>query len=145
METQKLHRGRLLDHVQLVVRDLDASRRFYDAVFEVLGVPLGGEMEGGFWYDELFVSSRESEAALGKLTGRVHLAFQTRDRAMVEAVHAAGLRAGGSDNGAPGERAHYHAGYYAGFLLDPDENNVEAVYHGAAERSAESVEITFES
>ena len=63
---------------------------------------------------------------------------------MVEAWHRAGLKAGGEDNGAPGERP-YHPGYYAAFLLDPDGNNVEAVFHGAANRSADSVEITFEA
>lgn len=143
METQSLHRGRLIDHIQLVVRDLDATRRFYDAVFEVLGVPLGGEGDSFFWADELFVSTAGSEAAAGKLTGRCHLAFQAQDRAMVDAFHKAGCAAGGEDNGAPGERP-YHPGYYAAFLLDPDGNNIEAVFHGEAERSAKSVEITFE-
>lgn len=142
METQSLHRGRLIDHIQLVVRDLDATRRFYDAVFAVLGMPLGGEGDNFFWVDELFISTADSEAAAGKLTGRHHLAFQAQDRAMVDAFHKAGCAAGGKDNGAPGERP-YHPGYYAAFLLDPDGNNIEAVFHGEAERSAESVEITF--
>lgn len=144
METQRLHRGRLIDHIQLVVRDLEASRRFYKALFEVLELPLSGEGDDYFWVDELFVSTADSEAAAGKLTGRHHLAFQARDRAMVEAWHKAGLKAGGGDNGAPGERP-YHPGYYAAFLLDPDGNNVEAVYHGAARKSADSIEITFEA
>ena len=142
METQELYRGRLIDHVQLVVRDLSASRRFYDAVFQALGVPLGGEAESHFWVDELFVSTADSPEAQGALTGRHHLAFQAKDRAMVEAFHRAGLAAGGQDNGAPGERP-YHPGYYAAFLLDPDGNNIEAVHHGPAERSAEAVKITF--
>lgn len=142
METQELHRGRLIDHIQLVVRDLGASRRFYEAVLEVLGIPIGGEAEDYFWVDELFVSSKDSEAALGTLTGRHHLAFQARDRATVDAFHKAGLAAGGRDNGPPGERP-YHPGYYAAFLLDPDGNNIEAVHHGEATRSAPSVKITF--
>jgi hypothetical protein len=54
------------------------------------------------------------------------------------------LAHGGRDNGAPGERP-YHPGYYAAFVLDPDGNNVEAVYHGAAERSADAVRITFDA
>ena len=144
METQTLHRGRLIDHLHLVVKDLPASRRFYGAVLDAVGVPIGGEGETYFWADELFVSSPDSEAALGRLTGRHHLAFQAGDRAAVEAFHRAGLAAGGTDNGAPGERP-YHPGYYAAFLLDPDGNNIEAVFHGAADRSADSVEITFES
>lgn len=142
METWELHRGRLIDHVQLVVKDLPASRRFYEAVFKVLEIPLGGSAAEHFWADELFVSSPDSPEALGQLTGRHHLAFQAKDHATVEAFYRAGLAAGGQDNGAPGERA-YHPGYYAAFLLDPDGNNIEAVHHGPAQRSAPSVKITF--
>ncbi|SEN28380.1 Catechol 2,3-dioxygenase [Stigmatella aurantiaca] len=142
MEAQRLHRGRLIDHLQLIVRDLDASRRFYVAVFNVLGVPIGGEGEDWFWADELFVSTASSAAAAGVLTGRHHLAFQARDRAMVDAFHAAAIAAGGRDNGAPGLRS-YHPGYYAAFVLDPDGNNIEVVFHGPAGRSTPSVEITF--
>jgi len=142
METQELHRGRLIDHVQLVVRDIEASRRFYTAVFEALQVPIAGGGDDHFWADELFVSTADSEAAQGELTGRHHLAFQARDRAMVEAFHRAALAHGGRDHGAPGERT-YHPGYYAAFALDPDGNNIEAVYHGEAERSAASVKIVF--
>ena len=144
METQSLHRGRLIDHIQLVVRDLEASRRFYQALFEVLELPISGEGEDFFWVDELFISTAGSEAAAGKLTGRHHLAFQARDRAMVDAWHQADLKAGGEDNGAPGERK-YHPGYYGAFLLDPDGNNVEAVFHGEAEKSADSVVVTFQA
>ncbi|CAN7168799.1 VOC family protein [Acidovorax delafieldii] len=142
MEAQEIHRGRLFDHVQLVVRDLAASQAFYTAVLEALQVPMGGADEGYFWADELFVSSADSPAAQGHLTGRHHLAFQARDRAMVDAFYRAALAHGGTDNGAPGERA-YHPGYYAAFVLDPDGNNIEAVFHGDAQRSAASVKITF--
>ena len=142
METQELHRGRLIDHIQLVVADIEASRRFYRAVFEALGIPIGGEAQDYFWGDELFVSTADSAAAHGRLTGRTHLAFQAADRETVARFHEAGLAAGGTDNGAPGERP-YHPGYYAAFLLDPDGNNIEAVYHGEAKRSADSVKISF--
>ena len=142
METQTLHRGRLIDHIQLVVRDLPASRRFYSAVLAALEVPIGGAADDYFWADELFVSTRDSQAAQGALTGRHHLAFQARDAAMVDAFHRAALAHGGQDNGAPGERP-YHPGYYATFVLDPDGNNIEAVYHGEATRSAASVQIRF--
>jgi catechol 2,3-dioxygenase-like lactoylglutathione lyase family enzyme len=141
MEINEFHRGRLLDHLQLVVRDLDASKHFYKAVLGALGRQLDGEGDGYFWCDELVVSTAQSPAALGQLSGRMHFAFQTRDRAMVESFHQAGLQHGGTDNGAPGLRP-YHPGYYAAFLLDPDGNNVEAVFHGASNRSAESVVIT---
>lgn len=142
METNEIHRGRLIDHLQLVVEDLERSRRFYGALLDAIGVPLGGEGPDFFWADELFVSTATSRAAAGVKTGRVHFALQAADRATVDRAHAAGLAAGGEDNGAPGPRP-YHPGYYAAFLLDPDGNNVEIVHHGPADRSAESVKITF--
>ena len=138
----ELHRGRLFDHVQLVVKDLAASKRFYAAVFSALEIPMGAEGEDYFWADELFVSSKDSKAAQGALTGRTHLAFQAKSREAVDRFHRAVVTAGGKDNGAPGERP-YHPGYYAAFVIDPDGNNVEAVFHGPAERSAQSVKITF--
>lgn len=145
MALQEMHIGRLIDHIQLVVRDLAASRRFYESVFDALGIPLSGSGENYFWADELFVSTADSEAAAGELTGRHHIAFQARDRATVDAFYRAGLAAGGRDNGAPGERS-YHPGYYAAFLIDPDGNNIEAVHHGAPkERSADSIIVTFEA
>jgi len=142
METQELHRGRLIDHIQLVVRDLAASKRFYSAVLHALNIPVGGEGEDYFWADELFVSSKDSPAAQGTITGRTHLAFQAKNREAVERFHSAALSAGGQDNGKPGERS-YHPGYYAAFVLDPDGNNIEAVFHGPSARSVESVRITF--
>ncbi len=134
VELSQWHRGRLIDHISLVVADYDACRRFYGAVLEVLGVPLV-DGEGYFFADELFVSPGDP------LTGRTHLAFQAADEAMVRRFHAAALAAGGRDNGAPGPRD-YHPGYYAAFVLDPAGNNIEAVYHGPAVRSAASVVMT---
>ena len=143
METQELHRGRLVDHIQLVVRDLSAARRFYTGIFESLNIPIGGTADDYFWADELFISTSESKAAQGHLTGRHHLAFQAESRNMVDSFYKAALANGGKDNGSPGERPHYHPGYYAAFVLDPDGNNIEAVYHGEAKRSAPSVRINF--
>jgi catechol 2,3-dioxygenase-like lactoylglutathione lyase family enzyme len=131
----EIHKGRLLDHVHLRVSDLEASRRFYTAVTEALGVPLGFGNESAFSIDELFVSDD------GEPTSRVHIAFQAADEDAVRRFHEAGLAAGGTDNGRPGPRD-YHPGYYAAYLLDPDGNNLEAVYHGPAERSAPSVVFT---
>lgn len=142
MEINELHRGRLIDHIQLVVRDLNASQAFYSAIFDTLGIPIGGMGDGFFWADELVVSSADSPAAQGRLTGPVHLAFQASDQAMVAAFYKAALDHGGKDNGAPGLRE-YHPDYYAAFVIDPDGNNIEAVFHGPAQRSASSVKVTF--
>lgn len=129
----ELKRGRLIDHLHLRTRDLDASHRFYAAIFGVLGIPLV-KGDDHFFADELWVDR-------GETPSRVHFAFQAADRAMVERWYEAGLAAGGKDNGGPGERD-YHPGYYAAFLLDPDGNNVEAVFHGPSTRTADAVTIT---
>ncbi len=128
------HRGRLFDHVHVRVRDLETSKRFYAAVLGALGHELG-EREGEFWADELYVS------ATGEPTTGVHMAFVAADREAVDRFHEVALASGGRDNGGPGERD-YHPGYYAAFVLDPDGNNVEAVYHGPVELSAPSVVVT---
>lgn len=141
METQELHRGRLIDHIQLVVRDLPASQVFYQAVCAALEIPMGGVGEGYFWIDELFVSTADSPAALGQLTGRHHLAFQAKSPTMVDAFHKVALASGGTDNGRPASASTTRL--LRRFVLDPDGNNIEAVYHGPAQRSAESVLISF--
>jgi catechol 2,3-dioxygenase-like lactoylglutathione lyase family enzyme len=129
----ELHRGRLIDHVHLRVKDVEASKRFYRAVMSAIGLEDAFvEGHGLFYADELFV-----DAAATYVT-RVHVAFQVPDLETVHAFHRAALGAGGRENGAPGERP-YHPGYYAAFVLDPDGNNIEAVFHGPAERSAKSV------
>jgi catechol 2,3-dioxygenase-like lactoylglutathione lyase family enzyme len=132
----EFHFGRLIDHVHLRVSDLEASKRFYRAVVAALGRP-GSLVEGTghFRIDELFVDKADGPVS------RIHLAFQAPDRETVGAFHRAALGAGGRDNGAPGERS-YHAGYYGAFVLDPDGNNIEAVFHGEARRSAASVVAT---
>lgn len=127
------HYGRLIDHLHLRVADVERSKRFYRAVLEALGLADAyGEGEGYFYADELYVDRAESTVS------SVHLAFQARSMAQVQAFHAAAIGAGGADNGPPGPRK-YHASYYAAFVLDPDGNNVEAVWHGNTDRSAESV------
>lgn len=128
-----LHRGRLIDHLHFRVADLEASKRFYKAVLAVIGVPVQ-ESPDHLAADELWIDQGENPT-------RVHLAFQTLDRAMVDRFYAAALAAGGRDNGRPGERD-YHPGYYACFVLDPDGNNIEAVNHGPATRSADTVVFT---
>jgi len=132
------HVGRLIDHVHLKVRNIAASRGFYDAVFGALGLPPTAGGEGFFYADELYVSTARPPAE--PLTSGLHLAFQAADRDAVHRFHAAALAAGGRDNGAPGERA-YHPGYYGAFAFDPDGNNIEAVHHGPIQRSAPSIVI----
>lgn len=132
----EFHRGRLFDHVHLRVADVDASKRFYQAAFNALG--LGGEVvegDGNFYLDDLYVDKADGPVS------RVHIAFIAKDRETVQAFHKAVLAAGGRDNGGPGERE-YHPGYYAAFAFDPDGNNVEAVFHGPFKRSADSVVYT---
>jgi catechol 2,3-dioxygenase-like lactoylglutathione lyase family enzyme len=131
----EFHQGRLFDHVHLRVRDLEASKRFYSAALESLGRELTHELDRAFVADELFVSDD------GEPTSRVHIAFQAADRDTVHRFYEAALAAGGRDNGQPDERA-YHPGYYAAYVLDPDGNNVEAVFHGPTNRSAASVVVT---
>lgn len=126
------HKGRLIDHVHILVKDLEASKAFYKSIFEVLGIPVGGEGPHYFWADEFYVSADP------QWTTRLHLAFQAPDKDTVRRFHAAALASGGRDNGLPGER-HYHPGYFAAYVLDPDGNNIEAVHHGPVERSSRSV------
>ena len=126
----------------MVVRDFAASKAFYTAVFNALNIPIGGSDERNLWADELFISTSDSDEVEGHLTGGIHLAFQAQDRAMVDAFYRTAMAQGGRDNGAPGERS-YHPGYYAAFVLDPDGNNIEAVFRGTTERSAVAVRIRY--
>lgn len=121
----------MFDHVGLKARDLAASVNFYRAALAGLGhvVAAGDESYAGIgppgapalW---LYASN-------ASLAGGTHLALSADSRAAVDGFHAAGLAAGGRDNGAPGVRADYGANYYAAFLVDPDGNNVEAVCYAA--------------
>jgi catechol 2,3-dioxygenase-like lactoylglutathione lyase family enzyme len=132
----QFHRGRLIDHVHLRVKDLAASKRFYRAALEALGK--GSAISEGTEYfsaDELWI-----DAADGAVS-HVHVAFQADGPEQVKRFYTAALEAGGRDNGPPGERQ-YHPGYYAAFVLDPDGHNIEAVFHGPATRSADSVVLT---
>jgi catechol 2,3-dioxygenase-like lactoylglutathione lyase family enzyme len=138
---RELHIGRLIDHVHLRARDLAATRRFYRAVLTALGKPIAADDEHHLSCDELWIDAHVDDRGDDRASAtHVHLAFQAKDRDAVRRFHEAGLAAGGRDNGAPGERK-YHPGYFGAFLLDPDGNNVEAVHHGPAERSAESIVI----
>jgi catechol 2,3-dioxygenase-like lactoylglutathione lyase family enzyme len=123
----------MLDHMGFGVSDYERSKAFYAQALAPLGISLlmepiaeaagfGADGKPFFWI----------ETRGGAVTGRLHVAFATEDRANVDAFHAAGLAAGGTDNGAPGVRAIYHPNYYGAYVLDPDGHNIEAVCHRPA-------------
>ena len=120
----------MFDHVGLNVKDYKASRAFYEPALAALGCGVVMAFEewnaAGFGKDgkpSFWISQRDP---VGTAT---HVAFACPDRATVDAFHEAALAAGGTDNGGPGIREHYHPRYYGAFVLDPDGNNVEAVCH----------------
>ena len=116
----------MYDHIGLKVKDLDAAVRFYEAALEPLGHALASQNESGAGFGPPGEPALWLYLATGSMAG-VHVAFRAPDRKAVDRWHAAGLKAGGRDNGRPGVRADYGSTYYAAFLLDPDGNNVEAV------------------
>ncbi len=121
----------MLDHVGLHVEDFADSMSFYEKSLAPLGIkPLHGEAGSYFGFGDtrpFFWISTSSERQPHATA--VHIAFAAKNKEEVNAFHAAALAAGGKDNGAPGYRVEYHAGYYGAFVLDVDGNNVEAVYH----------------
>jgi len=122
----------VIDHVGLGVSDLDASKAFYEQALRPLGYQLLMQRDGsaGFGVDgkpDFWINVNRP------VSGPVHVALASPDRATVQAFHAAGLEAGGRDNGPPGLRPQYHASYYGAFVLDPDGNNIEAVCHRLAQ------------
>ena len=125
----------MLDHIGLTVGDIARSRAFYDAALAPLGVHVTMEVTPEQTGGSSHVGYGAGEQAyfwIGDVDqgrGGTHVAFVASNRAAVDAFHAAALAAGGRDNGPPGLREHYHPGYYAAFVLDPDGYNVEAVCH----------------
>ena len=130
----------VIDHVGLRVSDLPASRRMYAAALAELGFSvLGeGEFEGDAYVlfgrggsDDFSLHSVGSEPGRDRVTAGVHVAFSAPDADAVERWHGSAVRHGGTDNGPPGLRPEYSGRYFAAFVLDPDGNNVEAVFHTA--------------
>jgi catechol 2,3-dioxygenase-like lactoylglutathione lyase family enzyme len=120
----------MFDHVGIRVGDRDASRCFYDTVLAALGHP--GRYEELFdEWDDFAIAEVENDHPL---TQRLHVAFVARSEAEVDAFWQAGVDAGYESDGEPGLRPIYHEDYYGGFLLDPDGNSAEAVYHGRPRR-----------
>jgi catechol 2,3-dioxygenase-like lactoylglutathione lyase family enzyme len=114
----------VIDHVTLRVSDFETSKAFYDCVLAPLGF---GEpsQHAGFAERGDFSIAQDGEP----LSENIHIAFAAKSREEVDAFHRAAMEAGYRDNGAPGERTMYHEGYYGAYVLDPDGNNVEAVFH----------------
>ncbi len=130
--------GGVVDHVGIRVSDLAASRRMYAAALAELGFSVLGEGEfRGDTYvlfgredsDDFAVHSVGSEPGKDRVTTGAHIAFVAPDAEAVERWHAAATGNGGTDNGVPGVRPEYSGHYVAAFVLDPDGNNVEAVFH----------------
>lgn len=124
----------MIDHMTFGVSDFERSAHFYDHAFAPLGVTRlfdippehsDGVRVSGYGDQRPWFWIAEEDATSGKL----HIALQAKSHAEVDAFYAAALGAGGTDNGKPGLRKHYHAGYYAAFVFDPDGHNIEAVCH----------------
>jgi catechol 2,3-dioxygenase-like lactoylglutathione lyase family enzyme len=125
-------RNVVIDHVTIGVSDLERSAEFYRRVLATLGFRDFGPWQEGD-PDLAFGADGADDFAISlnyPAGAPVHIAFAAERRQQVDAFHAVGLRAGGTDNGAPGFRPEYSDGYYGAFLLDPDGNNIEAVHHG---------------
>ncbi len=131
----------MFDHISLPVSDYARARAFYDVVMAALGHACVLEQDeadyiaGGYGDDPdepaFWVGAGKPPGTITPQYGQ-HIAFRAPDRAAVDAFHAAGLAAGGRDNGAPGLRPHYHPNYYAAFLIDPEGHHLEVVCHRPA-------------
>ena len=119
----------MIDHIGLNVRDVATAKAFYERALAPLGYTVGMEFGQHIGFRSPTGKPDFWVAQRGEPTTGAHVAFQVESRDVVDAFHAAGLEAGGRDNGAPGLRPHYHERYYGAFVLDPDGNNVEAVCH----------------
>lgn len=119
----------MIDHLSLGVRDLAASRRFYDAVLAPLGYRCLSSDDDALGYGResaVFWLLRTDRPVAADPRSGLHVCFHAPDPASVTAFHAAALKHGGTDNGAPGPRPDYGADYIAAFVLDPDGYRLEA-------------------
>ncbi|MEP6505164.1 MAG: VOC family protein [Betaproteobacteria bacterium] len=122
----------MFDHVKFGVSDYAASKTFFLAALEPLGIAVGAE--GVPTYGVELCSKADASLCLfqtEETPAHLHLAFSAQTRQQVDAFHRAALAAGAKDNGAPGLRPRYHANYYAAFVIGPDGHNIEAVCHAA--------------
>ena len=118
-----------VSHVAVNVSDWERSKEFYGGVLAQFGYRVVYEEEGAVAY---FAGERGLDFGIGRRdpAGGTHVAFECPDRAAVDQFYENALAAGAQDNGPPGVRAKYYAVYYAAYVLDPDGNNIEAVFHG---------------
>jgi catechol 2,3-dioxygenase-like lactoylglutathione lyase family enzyme len=118
-----------LDHISVPVRRLATARRFYEAALGALGMRVNMQVPSAFGMgskkEKIFWLARDPKAA-----GHGHYAFRVERREEVDAFYDAALAAGGTGNGKPGLRPNYGPGYYAAFVKDPEENNIEVVCYG---------------
>lgn len=128
----------LIDHVTLAVTDLDRARRFYEAALRPLGIVLASADGRSASWERDGSDDFTLLAAIDVPNApyQTHYAFRAPSRAAVREFHAAGLGAGGQDDGAPGLRPEYGPDYYAAFLLDPEGNRIEAVTRANEEGAA---------
>ena len=120
----------MFDHVKFGVRDYAASKEFFLKALEPLGVAVASE--GSPTYGVELCTKAKASLCLHQTEEKpahLHLAFAAGNRQQVEAFYRAALGAGGKDNGALGLRPHYHANYYAAFVIGPDGHNIEVVCH----------------
>lgn len=123
----------MFDHVKFGVSDYTASKAFFLQALAPLGVTAGSEGEPTYGIE--LVAKGPASLILFQTNEKpapLHIAFAADSRSQVEAFYRAALAAGGKDNGAPGLRPHYHANYYAAFVIGPDGHNIEAVCHQPA-------------
>lgn len=119
----------VVDHVGILVQDLAISRTFYEAALAPLGFHVMYEDVDGAAFG-LKGADDFSIHLHTKPTTQAHIAFVAEERAMVDAFYRAALAHGGREKSAPALHPEYHPGYYAAYVWDPDDNNIEAVYHG---------------
>jgi catechol 2,3-dioxygenase-like lactoylglutathione lyase family enzyme len=119
----------MIDHVTIFVSDLERSKRFYELALAPLGFRLSFGEEGFFWAFDLGHGLFEIAQHQGNspITSS-HIAFRAVSRDAVHLFHEAALLAGATNHGMPGPRPHYTENYYAGFVLDPDGHNIEALH-----------------
>jgi catechol 2,3-dioxygenase-like lactoylglutathione lyase family enzyme len=125
--------GGKIDHLWVRVADVATSRSFYETIAPHASIRLGTDSPERVSFNR---DGGSLSLVAGEPSRHVHLAFSATDDGTVEAFHHAATKAGYRDNGAPGERPEYHAGYYAAFVLDPDGNNVEVVNHNRPKPAA---------